>query len=30
LRADDIFIQELRAADWYDKTAQVFAVSSRP
>jgi GMP synthase (glutamine-hydrolysing) len=25
-RADDIFIQELRAADWYDKTAQAFAV----
>ena len=24
--ADDIFIQELRAADWYDKTAQAFAV----
>jgi len=25
-RADDIFIQELRAANWYDKTAQAFAV----
>jgi GMP synthase (glutamine-hydrolysing) len=25
-RADDIFIQELRAADWYDRTAQAFAV----
>ncbi len=25
-RADDILIQELRAADWYDKTAQAFAV----
>jgi len=25
-RADAIFIQELRAADWYDKTAQAFAV----
>ncbi len=25
-RADDIFMQELRAADWYDKTAQAFAV----
>jgi GMP synthase (glutamine-hydrolysing) len=25
-RADDIFIQELRAADWYDKTAQAFTV----
>ncbi len=25
-RADDIFIQELRAAHWYDKTAQAFAV----
>jgi len=25
-RADDVFIQELRAADWYDKTAQAFAV----
>jgi GMP synthase (glutamine-hydrolysing) len=25
-RADDIFIEELRAADWYDKTAQAFAV----
>jgi GMP synthase (glutamine-hydrolysing) len=25
-RADEIFIQELRAADWYDKTAQAFAV----
>jgi len=25
-RADDIFIQELRAAGWYDKTAQAFAV----
>jgi GMP synthase (glutamine-hydrolysing) len=25
-RADDIFIQELRAADWYEKTAQAFAV----
>jgi len=25
-RADDIFVQELRAAGWYDKTAQAFAV----
>jgi GMP synthase (glutamine-hydrolysing) len=25
-RADDIFIQELRAAEWYDRTAQAFAV----
>jgi len=25
-RADDIFISELRAADWYHKTAQAFAV----
>jgi GMP synthase (glutamine-hydrolysing) len=25
-RADDIFIQELRASGWYDKTAQAFAV----
>ncbi|MSQ21323.1 MAG: glutamine-hydrolyzing GMP synthase [Betaproteobacteria bacterium] len=25
-RADAIFIEELRAADWYDKTAQAFAV----
>jgi GMP synthase (glutamine-hydrolysing) len=25
-RADDIFIQELRASDWYEKTAQAFAV----
>jgi GMP synthase (glutamine-hydrolysing) len=25
-RADDIFIRELRAAGWYDKTAQAFAV----
>ncbi len=25
-RADDIFIQELRTAEWYDKTAQAFAV----
>lgn len=25
-RADDIFMQELRAFDWYDKTAQAFAV----
>jgi len=25
-RADDIFLQELRAAGWYDKTAQAFAV----
>ncbi|MCD6041921.1 MAG: synthase [Burkholderiales bacterium] len=25
-RADDIFIQELRSAGWYDKTAQAFAV----
>jgi len=25
-RADDIFIQELRAAGWYDCTAQAFAV----
>jgi GMP synthase (glutamine-hydrolysing) len=25
-RADDIFIQELRAAGWYDRTAQAFAV----
>jgi len=25
-RADDIFIQELRAAGWYDKTAQAFTV----
>jgi GMP synthase (glutamine-hydrolysing) len=25
-RADDIFIQALRAAGWYDKTAQAFAV----
>jgi GMP synthase (glutamine-hydrolysing) len=25
-RADAIFIDELRAADWYDKTAQAFAV----
>ncbi len=25
-RADDIFIQELRNAGWYDKTAQAFAV----
>lgn len=24
--ADDIFMQELRASDWYDKTAQAFAV----
>ena len=24
--ADAIFIEELRAADWYDKTAQAFAV----
>ena len=24
--ADAIFIDELRAADWYDKTAQAFAV----
>ncbi|WP_019519097.1 glutamine-hydrolyzing GMP synthase [Faucicola boevrei] len=24
--ADDIFIQELRASGWYDKTAQAFAV----
>jgi GMP synthase (glutamine-hydrolysing) len=25
-RADAIFIEELRAADWYDRTAQAFAV----
>ena len=25
-RADDIFIRELRAAGWYDRTAQAFAV----
>jgi GMP synthase (glutamine-hydrolysing) len=25
-RADDIFIQELRGAGWYDRTAQAFAV----
>jgi GMP synthase (glutamine-hydrolysing) len=25
-RADDIFIQELRTAGWYDKTGQAFAV----
>jgi GMP synthase (glutamine-hydrolysing) len=25
-RADDVFIQELRAAGWYEKTAQAFAV----
>jgi GMP synthase (glutamine-hydrolysing) len=25
-RADDIFIQELRASGWYDKTAQAFTV----
>jgi GMP synthase (glutamine-hydrolysing) len=25
-RADAIFIDELRAADWYDKTSQAFAV----
>ena len=25
-KADAIFIEELRAADWYDKTAQAFAV----
>jgi GMP synthase (glutamine-hydrolysing) len=25
-RADDIFIHELRASGWYDKTAQAFAV----
>ena len=25
-RADDIFIRELRAAGWYEKTAQAFAV----
>jgi GMP synthase (glutamine-hydrolysing) len=25
-KADDIFIQELRKAGWYDKTAQAFAV----
>ena len=25
-RADAIFMEELRAADWYDKTAQAFAV----
>jgi GMP synthase (glutamine-hydrolysing) len=25
-RADDIFIQELRSAGWYDKTAQAFGV----
>jgi len=25
-RADDIFIRELRASGWYDKTAQAFAV----
>jgi GMP synthase (glutamine-hydrolysing) len=25
-KADDIFIQELRAAGWYDKTAQAFGV----
>jgi GMP synthase (glutamine-hydrolysing) len=25
-RADTIFIDELRAADWYDKTSQAFAV----
>jgi GMP synthase (glutamine-hydrolysing) len=24
-RADAIFIEELRAADWYDKVAQAFA-----
>ncbi len=24
--ADDIFMQELRASGWYDKTAQAFAV----
>jgi GMP synthase (glutamine-hydrolysing) len=25
-RADAIFIEELRAADWYEKTSQAFAV----
>jgi GMP synthase (glutamine-hydrolysing) len=25
-RADAIFIDELRAADWYDKTSQAFVV----
>jgi GMP synthase (glutamine-hydrolysing) len=25
-RADDVFIQELRSAGWYDKTSQAFAV----
>src|SRR5204863_787921 len=25
-RADAIFIEELRAADWYEQTAQAFAV----
>jgi len=25
-RADAIFIEELRAADWYDRVAQAFAV----
>jgi GMP synthase (glutamine-hydrolysing) len=25
-RADDVFIQELRASGWYEKTAQAFAV----
>jgi GMP synthase (glutamine-hydrolysing) len=25
-RADAVFIDELRAADWYDKTSQAFAV----
>ncbi|MDS4026369.1 MAG: glutamine-hydrolyzing GMP synthase [Candidatus Contendobacter sp.] len=25
-RADDIFIEELRRADWYDRTSQAFAV----
>jgi GMP synthase (glutamine-hydrolysing) len=25
-RADAIFMEELRAADWYEKTAQAFAV----
>ncbi len=25
-RADDIFISELRAANWYDRVAQAFAV----
>jgi GMP synthase, PP-ATPase domain/subunit len=25
-RADAIFIEELRKADWYDKTSQAFAV----